>query len=164
MEQQYIEILTHLGAAGLASILTVFILYKFFNADRLMMRKPPLGVVSDSLRYLFLRIRPRRWIFNYWEIGDRVHWVDWHRGFGYGYLDEEKLPKPGDVIQVRLRSNRQGYRGKVMRLVFYRVERPDETIPNFFIFRTVFGGIAQEQKPEGTEEIGERFRAFQRLV
>jgi len=160
MDINYLEIIAHLTSAGIGSILTIIILTKFFNADKLMMRKPPLGIVSDSLKYLFMRLRPRKFIYNYWELSDSIKWVDWNRGYGYGYLDEQDQPAPGDVIQVKARK----FKGKVMALVFFKIERPDETIPNFFTFRTIYRGIGRELKPEKDKEIGARFKSFQRLI
>jgi len=164
MDMNYITILTHLGTLALGSIITVFVLYKFFNANKLLMRKPPLGIVSDGLKWLYVRFRPRKWIYNYWQVPHKIFWYDWHRGFGYGYMDEEEMPRPGDVIQVKLKSNNPKLRGKVMQLFFYYIYVPDDSIPDFFVFKTIFGGIKSEQKPETDEELAGRFRGFQRLI
>lgn len=164
MNVDYITILTHLGVLALGSAITVYVLYKFFSADKLLMRKPPLGIVSDGLKWLYVRFRPRKWIYNYWQIPDKIFWYDWHRGFGYGYMDEDEQPKPGDVIQVKVRSNNRKLRGKVMHLLFFNVYRPDESIPNFFIFRTIFAGFKDQLAPEKPEDIGKRFKSFQRLI
>jgi hypothetical protein len=163
MEAIYLT-LSHLGVALFSSAITIFILYKFFNAGRLLMKRPPLGIVSDGLKWLYLRTRRRKYIYNYLECADRIFWYDWDRGFGYGYMKEDEVPTPGDVIQVKLRTMKKGYKGKVMQLFFYQVWQPDQTMPNFFIFKTILGGIKNEQKPETDEELGHRFKSFQRLI
>ena len=164
MDINYLSIISHLGLMTVSSAATVYILFRYFSADKLLMRKPPLGVVSDGLKWLYVRFRPRKWIFNYWEMPDKIVWYDWNAGFGYGYLPKEDQPKPGDVIQVKLKSNNPKFRGKVMQLFFYYVYSPDETVPDFFTFKTVFGGVKDESRPESDEELGARFRSFQRLI
>jgi len=159
-----VTIVSYILALAVGAMVAIFAVYKYADTDKLLMRKPPLGVVNDGLQWLFIRLRSKKWVYNYWEFGGQIFWYDWHRGMGYGYLEPDLQPKPGDEVQVKIRSNNPKLRGRVFRLYFYKIFNPDESIPNFFLFRTIYGGVGPERKPEKDEEIGARFRTFQRLV
>lgn len=104
-------------------------------------RRSPMGVVSSAIRAhftMYARIGRRR--FRMTELDPYITYIDWDRGYGYGYMEEPL--KLGDQIWVKARKN------KSMVLLVYSVQKPDPDIPSLFIFRTFYAGMRYEPREE----------------
>lgn len=141
------------GGVILGIILTFIILHLTLRLNK---RKPPNAVIMDSFKWLAMRIRPKKYVFNL-EDYPQIKFYDWDRGLGYGYLSFEDRPKIGDAITTPYKNNKRLY------LIVYKLDVPDPKIPEFFIFRTFYGGMREEERFETIEDLGNRFIGFRRL-